>query len=175
MQLTSKGEGLVSKSSSKRRSAAIRFLNGEDDINEYILKGVCFDSAAFFKFLMGENHEVNGQSISTTELHYVAGNRWQIKLGSEFKWKYGRAIPPGCVVTFYRLHDDTTFHAAVGIGGTKIRSTNGGNLGWGWQYEEDLTKHIIETDSKDNIYKYQGNDIIVYIQMRYGMEPDTEF
>ena len=175
MKLTEKGEKLVSLNANKRHSAALRLLNGDEDINDYIWGGVCFDSAAFLKYLMGENFEVNGRSINETELYYVAGIRWQIKLGSEFKWKYGRPIPPGCVITFYRLRDNTTFHAAVAIGGTKIRATNGGMLGMGWQYEVDLMKHLVDTGSADNVYKYDGTDVIVYIQMRYGMEPDLEF
>lgn len=168
MVLTEAGKKVIKANSTIRRKVAYKLIHGkivdifERDVEQGIITkdnilsfnivdyvgGVCYDAAAFVKYLLspkGRGLPARVPKITKKELQSITSQNWisNLSSGSSF-WSYGESISPGSVVTFRRLHPkpfngQEVFHAAIAIGGTKIRGINGNRLGNGWKDPADLT------------------------------------
>ncbi|MDN7427488.1 hypothetical protein [Burkholderia sp. AU45388] len=84
-----------------------------------------------------------------TRFNFETGNQWD-----------GRAsIPAGTAVGFARGAD--VFHAAIAVGGTRIRGINGGLLGAGWLRPVDLTR-VLQPDPAGS-FAHDRTTIRVYL------------
>lgn len=109
-------------------------LFNNTNINLYI-NGVCYDAVAFVRYLLGANIspdnivDINAQNWLPF-FNFQAGQQW-----------LGGNIPQGRAVGFQRFSDRNFFHAAISLGGTKVRGINGLFLGAGWNStgDKDLT------------------------------------
>ena len=55
----------------------------------------------------------------------------------------------------------TVFHAAIAVGGSRIRAINGGRLGSGWMYAVDLAR-VLEPDAAGG-FTYDRANIRVHL------------
>ena len=139
----------------EKQILATDLITGLKNINTYT-NGVCYDTVAFVRYLLDAN-------ISPNELLNYTGMAWK----SKFQFEHGRnwdgrsPIPAGTAVGFYRLVDNTVFHAALAIGGTEIRAVNGNQLGVGWQ-RVDL-KTALGAPNRDGSFNYDRTKIFVYL------------
>ncbi|WP_256979753.1 hypothetical protein [Burkholderia sp. AU16741] len=74
-----------------------------------------------------------------TRFNFETGNQWDERA----------SIPAGTAVGFARGAD--VFHAAIAVGGTRIRGINGGLLGAGWLRPVDLTR-VLQPDPAGSLH-----------------------
>jgi hypothetical protein len=162
MNLTPQGAKVAQYGEKEKLQIAVKLLRGEVDINEYV-KGVCYDAAAFVKYLLGNKLPHGGRGITPETLITTSAQEWTSNLNSDTHWKHGAAMPQGSIITFRRLIDNKVFHAAVAIGMTSIRAVNGGRLGAGWSEPANLNT-VLNVSSGDSIFRYDGTNIVVQVQ-----------
>lgn len=155
MSLTPEGAKVAMLGEPERKKYGLTLLKG-GDLSKYT-KGVCYDAAAYLRFLLGT-------SISPKEIASIHGNSWRdkFKFLSGTRWDGKATIPIGAAVGFYRLIDHEIFHAAVSLGGSKIRAVNGHLLGAGWSVVVDLKKVLGKPDEKKE-FTYDNTKIQVWI------------
>ncbi|WP_226800346.1 type 6 secretion system effector deamidase TecA [Burkholderia sp. Z1] len=137
MQLTQLGGHVAQSGFPERQKHAQALMFGMANINEYVSAGVCYDVAAYVRYLLrGDAMIAPGALLDTvgqlwkTRFNFEAGDQWD-----------GRAsIPAGTAVGFSR--NGNVFHAAIAVGGSRIRAVNGGRLGSGWMYAVDLAREL---------------------------------
>jgi hypothetical protein len=156
VKLTKLGEKAVKLSVQDRKLVGAKVVKGED-ITKYTQGAVCYDAAAFVRFLLGN-------TITADDVVKVNGQSWESKLAlkSGSAWNGTAGIPTGYALGFFRKPDKKFFHAAVSVGGTTIRAVNGGKLGAGWSSPVDLKKVLGAPDS-DGWFAYDGTQIKVFM------------
>jgi hypothetical protein len=168
MQLTPQGALAAQLGGPEKLQLATRLIRGEADIGQYLNRGVCYDAAAFVKFLLGNGLPHGGLGISPAQLLATSGQQWVANLGSDTRWRYRSLIPAGSILTFRRLRDNQVFHAAVSIGQTSIRAINGGLLGAGWMIPANLNTVLKLSPNHppalENVFWHDNTDIVVQIQ-----------
>lgn len=117
-----------------RSIVAERLMLGQDRIEMY-MQGVCFDVVAYVRYLLGAN-------ITPTLLVDAEGEQWvpHFNFTAGTIWQ-GGPIPKGTAVGFERQLDMKIFHAALGVGGAKIRGVNNFMLSPGWLHEFNLSRY----------------------------------
>lgn len=172
MNLTAQGEEAIAMDALAKKSLAAKLIRGDVDVNQYT-NGVCYDAAAFVKYLLGGGVDRDGTGITDQKLRAAGGPQWVAALQSDKKWAYGQSIEAGSVLTFRRLTTGEVFHAAVAIGQTRLRGVNGLRLGAGWSIPADLSTVLVKCPDNphDKVYKYDGTSIVVQIQAPAGKVP----
>ncbi|MCA8274182.1 urea amidohydrolase [Burkholderia sp. AU30280] len=135
MQLTPLGAQVAQFGFPERQRHAQALIAGTADINTYVSGGVCYDAAAYVRYLMRADAMITPNTLLDT-----IGQHWWPRFNFENGGEWdGRAnIPAGTAVGFSR--GGSVFHAAIAVGGTSIRAVNGGLLGSGWRYAVDLAR-----------------------------------
>lgn len=135
MRLQKKGNEVAAMSREKRLKVAQELLSGKRNVTDYLEFPVCYDAAAFLKFLMAPDGDFSPLKISRDMLLTKKSNLWPQQFQSDDYWQYNSPIEPGSIVTFYGLDGGgqwAPIHASVAVGGTKVRGINGGRLGASW-------------------------------------------
>lgn len=179
MQLTHLGAHWASMDMVGRAEAARRLIDGQDDIILYVQKPICYEAVAYVSALL--NPRIPRAALRDTAL----GQDWLPTFGfsGEATWTGGgfggahgaaQAGPPtfdflggviwmggpiaaGTAVGFERS-GGRVFHAALAIGGTRIRAVNGNRLGAGWLMPVDLAPLL--RPGADGWCDYDGGDRI---------------
>lgn len=133
-------------------------LSGKVNIGQYT-KNVCYDTVAFARFLLGAK-------ITPKELTSISAQGWlaKFKFESGTAWDGKSALKAGSAVGFCRTAPESRlgfFHAALAVGGSKVRAVNGLLLGAGWE-EVDLKKILGAADDK-NQFSFDGCKLAVWI------------
>ena len=132
MQLSQLGGHVAQSGIAERQKHAQALMFGMADINEYVSGGVCYDAAAYVRYLLRSDAMIApGALLDTIGQHWRT--RFNFETGGE--WDGRASIPAGTAVGFSR--GGTVFHAAIAVGGSRIRAINGGRLGSGWMYAVD--------------------------------------
>ncbi|TNV17188.1 urea amidohydrolase [Ochrobactrum teleogrylli] len=125
---------------------------------ELLVKGVCFDSAAYVRYLY-----YGGKNITYNQLTTISALDWLPKFnftgGPE--WDGVSPLPKARAIGFYRIAESKIFHAAIAVDGTQIRATNGGALGMVWAQPVDL-RRVLGNRNSDGSFNYDGTKIRVY-------------
>ena len=172
MQLTQQGENAVGYEPQEKLRLAAMLIRGELEINQFV-NGVCYDAAAFIKYLLSGN-QLGGLGITEAQLRANSGQAWIPNLNSDTRWAYRSLISPGSVITFRRLTDNQIFHAAISIGMTSIRAVNGNLLGAGWRVSANLNTVLRMSpnySAHENVFLYDNTDIVVQIQQNLTPVP----
>ena len=145
----------------EKAQLADRLMNEDESVTKYAT-GVCYDTVAFVKYLLGSN-------ISSDQILDVTGGAWLPIFDFEngTLWQGGN-IPPGTAVGFRRPPGSGTvepsgfFHAALSVGGTTVRAVNGMRLGAGWNIAPSdlaairgLTERDVGEDGEHPTYNYK--------------------
>ncbi|WP_175968651.1 type 6 secretion system effector deamidase TecA [Burkholderia sp. BCC0322] len=135
MQLTPLGAQVAQFGFPERQRHAQALIAGTADINTYVSGGVCYDAAAYVRYLMRADALITPNTLLDT-----IGQHWRPRFNFEngSEWDGRANIPAGTAVGFSR--GGSVFHAAIAVGGTAIRAVNGGLLGSGWRYAVDLAR-----------------------------------
>jgi hypothetical protein len=130
-------------------------MNGKD-IRIYLKNCVCYDTVAFVRFLRGAR-------ISQEHLAELEGHEWEPMFNFTMgrPWDGRSPIPRGTAVGFFRLNDRKVFHAAVAVGGARVRSLNGGLFGLTWIEAADLSKVLPHITN--GAFAHEGTRIKVYL------------
>ena len=152
MTLTPLGAQAASFGHREREELARQLILGFKDIT-YYMHGVCYDAVAYVMYLL------NPEDISETDFLTLYAQNWVPRF-KKTEWS-GGAIPEGTGVGFYREIDGHFFHAALAVGGTRIRAINGHLLGAGWLESVELTNAITRNDS--GTFDYDGTTIKVFL------------
>ncbi|OXA96355.1 hypothetical protein B0A66_01265 [Flavobacterium hercynium] len=119
--------------------------------------GVCYDAAAYV------SHLLHPDIIKRYHLESIRGQHWPDFFDKNFEyrriWK-GNDINRGNLLIFCR--NEEPFHAAIAVGGTCIRSVNGGTLGTSWDYEVNL-KTVFKERLESGAYVLGNDKVKVYI------------
>jgi len=174
MDLTPQGALAAQHDGPERLQLAARLIRGDFNINQYVT-GVCYDAAAFIKYLLGNNLPHGGLGITPAQLIATSGQEWIANLNSDTRWKYRALIPPGSIITFRRLEDNQVFHAAVSIGMTSIRAVNGNLLGAAWPVPANLNTVLRLSPNHpahhENVFWHDNTNIVVQIQRNLAPVP----
>ena len=154
--LTPAGKKTLKYSQSKKKSLAFNLLHG-DNITKYI-GGMCFDAAAYIRFL--ENSKLKPDFLSTKEINKERFDTFQFTYGQI--WDGQSLILPGKAIGFYRLPTGIFFHVAIAIGGHYIRGVNGHDLGIAWSQKINL-KTVLKEANPDGTFNYMNARTRVYI------------
>ncbi|RQR52816.1 urea amidohydrolase [Burkholderia sp. Bp9140] len=156
MDLTQLGAHVAQSGIGERQKHAQALMYGMADILEYVSGGVCYDAAAFVRYLLA-GHTI----ITPAMLLDTIGQNWRPRFNFEagHEWDGQSGIPAGTAVGFSR--NGTVFHAAIAVGGGRIRGVNGGRLGSGWMYAVDLPRVLPRND--DGTFSYDRTSIRVYL------------
>lgn len=134
MTLTKLGQGVVQAPLNLRIRVAdslIR-LTGNASITTYVTAGMCYDTVAFVRYLLGAN-------ITAAQLSQLNSQQWApLFLNAGGTLWHGGPIPAGTAVIFRRR--GAPFHAALAVapwGGTIVRGVNGNVLGRSWCQDGD--------------------------------------
>lgn len=144
-----------------------RLLDGQQNISDFVLGGICHDATAYTRYLLGS--ELSAEQIKNT-----FPNRWiekfQFSLGSQ--WDGESSLPGGKAIGFYTQANGNTphsptdlkeiFHSAIAVGGTEIRAVNGLDLGASWMHPVDL-KSVLNVRNIDGTFDYDRRKIRVFI------------
>jgi hypothetical protein len=163
MKLSPRAAHALQQGPAEKRRVADRLMNGEFNVADYT-SGVCYETVALVRHLLGA--PVPLSDITSLEGNAFAG-RLQFMQGRIWD---GGSIERGTAVGFYRLADNKIFHAAIAIGGTRIRAVNGFMLGPSWMQEVDL-RSVLKDPDANGIYKYDGTKIRVYLSKTYVSAP----
>lgn len=158
MNLTELGAQVASMGAKEKQKHGQDLVRGKVNINKYVKgSGVCYDTAAYVRYLLGTK-------IGIDQLLSKAGADWQnvFNFRSGKQWDGTSSIKEGQAVGFYRLVDKQIFHAAIAIGGTKIRAVNGFRLGAGWLSPVNLRQVLGQPDDSLS-FEYDGTRIEVWI------------
>ncbi|HDR9481029.1 MULTISPECIES: type 6 secretion system effector deamidase TecA [Burkholderia] len=156
MQLTPLGAHVAQFGFPERQRHVQALISGTADINTYVSAGVCYDAAAYVRYLMRADAMITPNTLLDT-----IGQHWRPRFNFENggEWDGHAPIQAGTAVGFSR--GGTVFHAAIAIGGTRIRAVNGGLLGSGWRYAVDLAS-VLEPDAAGG-FKYDRTNIRVHL------------
>ena len=150
MQLSQLGGHVAQSGIAERQKHAQALMFGMADINEYVSGGVCYDAAAYVRYLLRSDAMIApGALLDTIGQHWRT--RFNFETGGE--WDGRASIPAGTAVGFSR--GGTVFHAAIAVGGSRIRAINGGRLGSGWMYAVDLAR-VLEPAASHTIAQTSG-------------------
>ncbi|WP_278643646.1 type 6 secretion system effector deamidase TecA [Burkholderia lata] len=156
MQLSQLGGHVAQSGFAERQKHAQALLFGMADINEYVSGGVCYDAAAYVRYLLRSDAMIApGALLDTIGQHWRT--RFNFETGGE--WDGRASIPAGTAVGFSR--GGMVFHAAIAVGGSRIRAINGGRLGSGWMYAVDLAR-VLEQDAAGG-FTYDRANIRVHL------------
>jgi hypothetical protein len=135
MQLTPLGAQVAQFDFPERQRHVQALISGTADINTYVSAGVCYDAAAYVRYLMRADAMISPNTLIDT-----IGQHWRprFNFANGGEWDGHAAIPVGTAVGFSR--GGAVFHAAIAVGGTSIRAVNGGLLGSGWKFAVDLAQ-----------------------------------
>lgn len=157
MQLTEAGEELARADDAIKRQHYGRLLRGDLDIEELVIKGICFDVVAYTVFLNG--------AFNINQIHGTSGQNWVslFNFPGGTQWGGGdEAIAEGTAVGFFSTERDSFFHAAVATGnGAEVRSVNGGLLGAGWLTPANL-KTVLNVRNQDGTFDFDREKIRVW-------------
>lgn len=133
MQTTPLGTQRAMMDLAGRVITARRLIDGQDDITLYVRGALCYDAVAYVSYLQGTHIPPNDLVPTNAQgwlptLNFEDGGIWM-----------GEDIATGTAVGFERPGTGV-FHAALAIGGTRIRAVNGGLLGAGWLIPVDLSQ-----------------------------------
>lgn len=156
MHLTPTGIKSAKLDEKERKALGLRIVKG-DDIIKYVQRPVCYEAAAYVRFLLGT-------TIDAAEVAKIKGKAWELKLALKAgtAWNGSAAVPPGVALGFFRQRDQKFFHAAVSAGGTLVRAVNGGPLGTTWIKPVDL-KHVLGKPGSDGWFDFGPTKIKVYV------------
>ncbi|PCE32950.1 type 6 secretion system effector deamidase TecA [Burkholderia ubonensis] len=156
MQLTQLGAHVAQSGFAEKQKHAQALMCGMANISEYVSRGICYDAAAFVRYLLQSHSLITpGMLLDTSAQSWRP--RFNFEAGSQWNGRAG--IPAGTAVGFSR--GGSAFHAAIAVGGTRIRAVNGGRLGNGWLYPVDLTRVLAAGD--DGTFVYDRTNIRVYL------------
>jgi hypothetical protein len=136
MQTTPLGTQRAMMDQVGRAITARRLIDGQDDITLYVRGALCYDAVAYVIYMLGAHIPPNALVPTTAQawlptLDFDDGAVWM-----------GAHIATGTAVGFERPATGI-FHAALAIGGTRIRAVNGGLLGAGWLVPVDLRAVLV--------------------------------
>lgn len=155
MDLTDIGAKTATAGDPEKKNMADQLIRGDRNIEDFT-RGVCFDAAAYVRYLLGA-------AISPDQLKDLRGPDWvnalNFKNGEE--WDGVRSIPAGSAVGFFRVPDQKIFHAAIATGNANIRAVNGLLLGNGWQSAN--MSSVLKEKNSDGTFNYDGTQIRVYV------------
>jgi hypothetical protein len=157
MKLTKLGEQKAKLDAPKRVPFAKSLMSSKAPARvEDYMAGVCYDAVAYVRYLLGAN--ISYQQLTTT-----SGNDWIPFLDQGKSWT-GGAIPEGTAVVFRRPNKGA-FHAAVSLGGTKVRGINGGKLGTGWVIagDSDISGMLKATAPQASTFAFEKETIEVLL------------
>ncbi|ABB11213.1 type 6 secretion system effector deamidase TecA [Burkholderia lata] len=140
MQLTQLGGHVAQSGIAEKQKHAQALMYGMADIDDYVSGGICYEAAAYVRYLLrGDGMITPGTLLDTT------GQLWKTRFNFENggEWDGRSSIPAGTAIGFSR--DGHVFHAAISVGGSRIRAVNGGRLGSGWLRPVDLAR-VLEPD-----------------------------
>jgi hypothetical protein len=137
VQLTQLGGHVAQSGIAERQKHAQALMFGMANIDEYVSRGVCYDAAAYVRYLLRADALIAPDALLDT-----AGQLWRTRFNFETgdQWDGRASIPAGTAVGFAR--GGNVFHAAIAVGGTRIRAINGGLLGAGWMNPVDLARAL---------------------------------
>ncbi|RQS37257.1 urea amidohydrolase [Burkholderia sp. Bp8992] len=156
MQLTQLGGHVAQSGLGERQKHAQALMFGMANINEYVSGGVCYDAAAYVRYLLRADALISPGTLLDT-----IGQLWKPRFNFETgdQWDGRASIPAGTAVGFSR--NGNVFHAAIAVGGSRIRAINGGLLGSGWMYAVDLAR-VLERDPAGG-FTYDRANLRVYL------------
>lgn len=160
MLLTPKGAHAAQLGHMEKHTLGRNLMLGMFDINEFLQSGVCYDSVAFVRYLLGAR-------ITNDDLLRISGNDWLRKFDFEHgsQWDGRSPIPHGTAIGFANKPEQKVihivFHAALAIGGTEARGVNGYRLGPGWRETLDLKKVLSRAPM--GFFNYDNRQIRVYL------------
>lgn len=167
MQLTKEGKKVLKYEAKKKEELVAELIGGKKDVKDYIKGGICYDVAAFVKYLFGrESTDYKGTAIKEDVLiskEFNGNHCINNLISSTVNWQYGVDIIPGSIITFFWLREKRITHAAVAIGGTKVRAVNGFSLGHTWK-EEVVLKDAMQNETNNDVCSNDGKDYYVQIQ-----------
>nr|WP_206532969.1 type 6 secretion system effector deamidase TecA [Burkholderia cenocepacia] len=135
--MTQLGGHVAQSGIAERQKHAQALMFGMANIDEYVSRGVCYDAAAYVRYLLRADALIAPDALLDT-----AGQSWRTRFNLETgdQWDGRASIPAGTAVGFAR--GGNVFHAAIAVGGTRIRAINGGLLGAGWMNPVDLARAL---------------------------------
>ncbi|MDN7590350.1 type 6 secretion system effector deamidase TecA [Burkholderia seminalis] len=156
MQLTQLGGHVAQSGLGERQKHVQALMFGMANINEYVSGGVCYDAAAYVRYLLRADALIAPGALLDT-----IGQLWKSRFNFETgdQWDGRASIPAGTAVGFSR--NGNVFHAAIAVGGSRIRAINGGLLGSGWMYAVDLAR-VLEPDPAGG-FTYDRANIRVFL------------
>jgi hypothetical protein len=127
MNLTALGAQVAQRGPQERNQIGMSLLGpAPPPINSYIINGICYDTVAYVRFLLGAQ-------ITPTDLVTLSGQGWGQRFNAAGNlWMYKANIALGTAVLFRRPGTNLPFHVAISLGGLQVRGVNGNNLGAGW-------------------------------------------
>ena len=127
MNLTPLGAQVAQQGPPERRTVGQSLISlvPPKPITAYVNNGICYDTVAYVRFLLGAN-------IAPNDLLNVNGQLWAPRFNAGGMLWHGAGITAGTAVLFRRPGTNQPFHVAISLGGLKVRGVNGNNLGAGW-------------------------------------------
>jgi hypothetical protein len=155
VQLTQLGGHVAQSGIAERQKHAQALMFGMANIDEYVSGGVCYDAAAYVRYLLRADAMIAPGTLLDT-----IGQLWKTRFNFETgnQWDGRASIPAGTAVGFAR--GTNVFRAAIAVGGTRIRGINGG-LGAGWLHPVDLAR-VLQPDPAGG-FAYDRTTIRVYL------------
>ena len=158
MQLKPEGARVAQLDPPAKINLANQLMNGTKNIGDYTDQGVCYEAAAFVRFLLGA-------AITPDEIRTLNGHPFRDKFDfcrANGEWDGVSNIPIGTAVGFLREEGNVIFHAAIAVGGTSIRAVNGGDLGLGWQSVDLKAALSVDDRWPNGAFKYDRAHVRVY-------------
>lgn len=155
--LTDFGAHAAQQGPQERKALGRKLLLGQEDVTKYTT-GVCYDAAAFVRFLLGSR-------VTKNNLLNLMGQNWVPILFDDVNkmkaWDGATDIPQGTAIGFWRQRDSQFFHAAIAIGNFKLRGVNSIFLGPAWSEPIDYKKVL--GAQTDGTFMYDGTPIKAYL------------
>ena len=161
MELTPLGALTAQFGPPERLAVARKLMQAQntDRIENYIVRGICYDAVAFVRYLLGAR-------ITPLQLISTTGKAWRPLLNRAGNLWHGGAIASGTAVVFRRpardpvnnnpIRDPGPYHVSMALGrGCVIRGVNGGSFGLGWQSIGDGNIDIVTS----RIQPYPANQV----------------
>lgn len=139
MQLTPLGALTAQLGPPERLAVAAKLMQPQntDRIENYIVRGICYDAVAFVRYLLGAR-------ITPIQLINTTGKAWRPLFDRAGKLWHGGAVTSGTAVVFRRpardpvnnspIRDPGPYHVSMALAKKcEIRGVNGGVFGLGWQ------------------------------------------
>jgi hypothetical protein len=157
MHLTNKGKAYLRAERRDKRALAAALMKGEREIIDFVERGICYDVVAFVWFLLGR--------VSANRLTATTGNEWMrvFAFGGAKEWDGSSTIGKGTAVGFRRVGEADVFHAAVAVGGTRIRGVNQFVLSPAWRIPVGLKK-ALGSPSNDGTFLFDRANTRVYLR-----------